>query len=62
MKKQHLHKSHKINQRVDEPDEIIEEEVNKKYDKGTYTETEFLDLKPFESSMLYTVMEETIIA
>lgn len=44
---------------MDDPDDNVEDMWK---DKGTYTETEFLNLKPFDTSMLFTVLEETVVA
>lgn len=40
-------------------DLVPDEDLNH---KATSTETEFLELKPYERSMLLSVMEETLVA
>ena len=40
---------------------MVEYQENLKRNKGTYTEVEFLELKPQEKTQLLTVMEEILL-
>lgn len=59
MKKQHLHKISGIQQHVNEPEDVPDEDQNH---KSTSTDTDYLNLKPYERSMLFSVLEETVMS
>lgn len=59
MKKKHLHKATHIAQEVDEPEED-DPDVNNCNEKGTFTDEEYLKLKPSERTILLSVMEEQL--
>ncbi|CDW75867.1 UNKNOWN [Stylonychia lemnae] len=60
MRKKHMHKASDIQQNIDEPEDGIKgnDEDN---DRGTYTEEEYIGLKPKERTLLLTVMEEKVL-
>ena len=60
MKKNYLHKAIDIQQKVDEPDDDFNDAEDNH--KSTFTEEEYLNLKPFEKTFILSVLEETVAA
>ncbi len=61
MKKNHLFKAMDIQQKIDEPDDDnFLNDMNELNDKGTFTEEEYLNLKPLEKTILISVLEDHV--